>query len=87
MAAMRWLLLTMALLVAASGATYADYGSLSPCRWLVIDTAEYTGLPETIAAGRARADMALRGDLDPDAVDCLRGWWRVRYAKAQGVNL
>ncbi len=85
--AMRWLLLIVVLLVAASGATYANYGGLSPCRWLAVDTAEHTGLPENIAAARARADMALHGDLDPDAVDCLRGWWRVRYAKAHSADI
>ena len=55
---MRWLILIALLLVAAGGATYANYGSLSPCRWLVLDTSEHTGLPESLAAARARADMA-----------------------------
>ncbi len=80
---MRWILLIAVLLVAASGATYANYGSLSPCRWLVIDTAEYTGLAEPLAAARARADMALKGDIDPTTTDCVRAWWRVRFASAQ----
>ena len=80
---MRWLMLIVILLVAASGATYAGYGSLSPCRWLVIDTAEHTGLSESLAAARARADMAVHGDLQPTQLDCLNAWWRVRFASAQ----
>jgi hypothetical protein len=80
---MRWLLLIVVLLVAATGATLAGYGSLSPCRWLVIDTAAHTGLPEALASARARADMALHGDIDPTTGDCLRAWWRVRFASAQ----
>lgn len=81
--AMRWLILSGVLLVAATGATYAGYGSLSPCRWLVVDTAAHTGLPDSVAAARARADMALHGDLDPNGADCLRAWWRVRFASAK----
>jgi hypothetical protein len=84
---MRWLLLIGVCLVAATGATYADYGSLSPCRWLAVDTDEHTGLPENIATAAARADMALRGNLNPGQVDCLRGWWRVRYAEAKAGGL
>ena len=84
--AMRWLMLVVLLLIAATGVTYADYGSLNPCRWLVIDTAEHTGLPESLAAARARADMALHGDVDPTTTDCLRAWWRVRFASAQDGN-
>lgn len=80
---MRWLILVVVLLLAATGSTFAGYGSLSPCRWLVIDTAEHTGLPESLAAARARADMALHGDVDPTTTDCLRAWWRVRFAGAQ----
>ncbi len=85
--AMRWLSLIVVLLVAAAGATFAGYGSLSPCRWLVVDTAEHTGLSESLAAARARAEMALHGDLDPTAADCLRAWWRVRFASAQDGQL
>lgn len=84
--AMRWLIFIVVLLIAATGATYAGYGSLSPCRWLVVDTAEHTGLPESLAAARARADMAVHGDLDPTSTDCLRAWWRVRFAGAQDDN-
>ena len=73
-------------LIAASGATYAGYGSLSPCRWLVVDTVEHTGLPESLAAARARAEMALHGDIDPTTTDCLRAWWRVRFASAEDGN-
>ncbi len=80
---MRWLILVVVLLIAATGSTFAGYGSLSPCRWLVIDTAAHTGLPEPMAAARARADMALRGDVDPSTGDCLRAWWRVRFANAK----
>ena len=61
---MRWILLFLVLLVAALGATFAGYGSLSPCRWLVVDTVAHTGLPESVASARARADMALHGDID-----------------------
>jgi hypothetical protein len=84
---MHWLSLIVVLLVAATGSTYAAYGSFSPCRWLAVDTAEHTALPENIAAARARADMALRGNLNPGQVDCLRGWWRVRYAEAKAGGL
>jgi hypothetical protein len=60
--AMRWLILVVVLLIAATGVTFARYGSLSPCRWLVVDTAKHTGLPQTLASARARADMAAHGD-------------------------
>ena len=83
---MRWIALFVVLLVAASSSTWASYGSLNPCRWLMIDTAEHTGLPEAVAAARARADMALHGDVDPSTGDCLRAWWRVRFASAQNGN-
>lgn len=83
---MRWLILIVLLLATATGATYAGYGSFSPCRWLVVDTVEHTGLPESLAAARARADMALHGDLDPTAADCLRAWWRVRFASAKDID-
>jgi len=42
---MHWLLLIVFLLIAASGATLANYGGFSPCRRLVIDTAEHIGVP------------------------------------------
>lgn len=80
---MRWLTLLFALLVAAAGATYLGYGSLDPCRWLVIDTAKHTNLPEPLAAMRARAAMALHGDVAPTSADCLRAWWRVRFDSAE----
>lgn len=80
---MRWLIVVLALIVAATGSTYVGYGSLSPCRWLVVDTAAYTGLPEDLAAARARADMAMHGDLNQSAGTCLRAWWRVRFAEAK----
>ena len=83
---MRGLILVLILLIAATVATYAGYGSLSPCRWLVVDTAEHTGLPETLAAARARAEMALHGDFDPTTTNCLRAWWRVRFVGAQDGN-
>jgi hypothetical protein len=84
---MRWIVLFLVLMVAASGATFAGYASLSPCRWLVVDTAAHTGLPESVASARARADMALHGDIDPTSVDCLQAWWRVRFASAQDGQL
>ncbi len=83
---MRWVMPVLFLLVVAGGATYVGYGSLDPCRWLVVDTAEHTGLPEPLAAARARADMALHGNLDPTSTDCLHAWWRVRFASAQEAN-
>jgi hypothetical protein len=75
---MRWLVLIPVLALFAAGATYARYQSFDTCRWLVVDTAHGYDLSETAAEARARADMLLHGAIDPDTVDCLHAWWRVR---------
>jgi hypothetical protein len=75
---MRWLALIPVLLIVAAFGTLHRYGSFDTCRWLVVDTAHTYHLSETAAEARARADLVIRGIIDPDSVDCLYAWWRVR---------
>jgi hypothetical protein len=75
---MRWLFLIPVFAVFALGGTYFRYQSFDACHWLVVDTASAYDLSETAAGARARADMLMHGVVDPDAVDCLHAWWRVR---------
>ena len=75
---MRWLLVISAFLIFAAVGTFVRYGSYDTCDWLVTDTASTYRLSPTAAEARARADLLLRGVVDPDAMDCLHAWWRVR---------
>ncbi len=75
---MRWIIFISLFLVFATGATFARYSSFDTCRWLVVDTASTYSLPETAAMARARADLLVHGVIDPNGLDCLYAWWRVR---------
>ncbi len=65
-------------LIAASGATLVQYGSLHPCAWLRVDAAQESSLPAPIVETRLRAAFLLRGITDPGPSDCITEWWRVR---------
>lgn len=75
---MRWLIILSLFALFAFAGTYVRYQSFDTCRWLVVDTAQNHDLSETAALARARADLLLHGVIDPNAVDCLQAWWRVR---------
>lgn len=75
---MRLLVIILGLALAASAATYARYGSLDPCDWLVEDTAAADGMPRLMAQARVRAAFLLDGITDPSPGQCVRAWWTVR---------
>lgn len=75
---MRWLLVIPILLLFAAAGTFTRYNSFDSCRWLIVDTANTYELSETAATARARGDLLLHGIVDPDGLDCLYAWWRVR---------
>jgi len=75
---MKYIPVLVVLILIAIGATWVRYGSLSPCHWMVTDLAEQMGVPEGVASLKVRADLALRGILDPKPDECLVEWWRIR---------
>ncbi len=72
---MKFVLIVIGLAVAATVATYARYGSLSPCDWMEQDMARQTQLPPLVVRARIRAAFLLDGITDPGPSDCLFGWW------------
>ena len=75
---MRWLAITVGIVVAASIATFARYESLHPCDWLQHDMASATALPAPVVQARIRAAFLLRGITTPDATECLTEWWDLK---------
>jgi len=78
----KYVVIALALAVAASVATYARYRSLIPCDWLESDMMRETGLPRLVAQARISAAFLLDGITEPDPGQCLRAWWEL---KAEGA--
>ncbi len=76
--AMKTLAILVAMVTAASAATYARYESFDPCIWMEQDLAADSGLPVVVTRARIQAEFLLRGIADPDAADCLFAWWEFR---------
>ncbi len=72
---MKTLFVAAALLVAATVATYAHYGSFHPCAWLEQDIARKDEMVIIVARAKIRANFLVDGVASPDASDCLFGWW------------
>jgi hypothetical protein len=72
------LLIVIAIVFAASMATYARYESFDPCDWLQHDLARQSGLPLVVVQAQIRASFLLRGITQPGAYDCLDAWWTLR---------
>lgn len=83
---MKYAVILVILLLAASGATYTRYESLHPCDWLEQDVATEQGLPRLIAKARIHAEFLLEGVTEPSAYQCLSGWWEVRAQRALGKS-
>ena len=66
------------LAMAAAGATYARYESLSPCDWLVHDMAVESGLPLVMVRGQVAGSFLIEGITDPTPYQCLLEWWAFR---------
>ena len=75
---MKYLVIALILVAAATGATYARYRSFSPCDWMEQDLAVQTGLPLLVVQARIKADFLLQGIIDPHPGECLVEWWKVR---------
>ncbi len=75
---MKVVLVVIGLAVAATIATYARYQSLNPCDWMERDLARQAGLPPMVVRARIRTGFLLQGISDPDAFDCILGWWEFR---------
>jgi hypothetical protein len=75
---MRILTVLVVLLIAACAATYARYGSLSPCDWMERDLAQQSDLPLVALQARIRAEFLLDGVTDPGPQECLFKWWKLR---------
>ena len=75
---MRILVVVMVLLIAASAATYARYGSLDPCDWMEHDLARQSELPLVALQAQIRAEFLLDGVTDPGPQECLFKWWKLR---------
>ncbi len=71
---MKYALLAIGLVIAASAATYARYESLDPCDWLEHDLAQKSGL----AWIAKKAEILAKIGLDPGPTDCLSAWWEFR---------
>jgi len=80
---MKYALIAMTLIVAASAATYARYDSLDPCDWMARDMAQESGLPVFIIEARIRAEFLLDGITEPSSYECLSAWWKHR---AEGAS-
>ncbi|MFQ6017487.1 MAG: hypothetical protein ACE5KF_04770 [Kiloniellaceae bacterium] len=72
---MKFVVLAVGLVVAASIATYARYESFDPCDWLERDMVRQSGLPPLVVHARIRAAFLVRGIAEPGPYDCLKGWW------------
>lgn len=72
---MRYLLIFVALVAAATIATYFRYESLSPCVWLEKDMQTASGLPAIAVTAQIRGEFLLDGITEPDGWDCLLKWW------------
>jgi len=75
---MKYLVLSIGLLVAAGIATYARYESLNPCDWIEQDIVRETGLPLLVVRAQVRANFLLDGVSEPDATACLPAWWEYK---------
>lgn len=71
-------LVALALIVAASAATFARYRSLDPCAWMEHDMAERSGFPPLVVRAQIRAEFLLDGITEPGPYDCLIEWWALR---------
>ena len=76
-------IITVALFVLASGATYARYGNFDPCDWAAQDQAEVSSLPRLVWQGRLKAKLLLDGISEPAFSDCLLAWWESRADEAR----
>lgn len=72
------LILVVAGILAASGATYYRYASFHPCDWMEQDLSEESGLPRLVVKGQIRARFLVRGISDPNRIDCVFAWWDFR---------
>ena len=75
---MKWFWIVLGLVLAAGAGTYSRYQSLDPCVWLKKDMVKDSEMPEIWVEARIRARFLLEGIAEPDAVDCLQGWWSFR---------
>ena len=75
---MKALVIVLLLIAAAAAATYVEYRSFGPCDWMEQDLVEDTGYPPLVIQARIKAYFLLQGIVDPDPVECLLEWWKVR---------
>ncbi len=75
---MKIVAVVIALVVAATAATYFRYGSLDPCSWMEQDMAGSSGSPRLAVRAAIRAKFLLGGIAAPTPYDCLLGWWEFR---------
>lgn len=74
----RFAVIVAGLLLAAVIATYARYGSLDPCDWMVQDLAARSDLPLVAVRLRISGGFLLDGITNPGPGDCLVKWWQWR---------
>ena len=75
---MRIVVIVAGLLVVASIATFARYGSLHPCDWMEQDLAAQSSLPRVAVELQISAAFLLEGITNPGPGDCLVKWWEWR---------
>lgn len=68
----------LALLFAASTATYIQYQSFDPCNWMEQDLASDGRLSRLAAKARVRGQFLVQGITDPGAGQCVMAWWEFR---------
>ena len=78
--------IVLVLAAGATLATYMRYDSLHPCDWLHRDMVLASGHPEVWVQIRIRALFFLEGIDEPDAADCLRGWWDFRVEELEKLE-
>jgi len=83
---MRVFVLVFALSAAGVAATFARYGSLHPCDWLLHDMVDASDMPEIWVETRIRARFFLDGVSEPGVVDCLDGWWTFRIEEIDKLD-
>lgn len=75
---------SLALMLAASAATYVQYQSFDPCQWMEQDLASQGGLTHLAAKARVRGQFLIRGIAEPDAGQCVMAWWEFRADNPSG---
>ena len=83
---MRVFVLVFALSAAGIAATFARYGSLHPCDWLLHDMVDASDMPEPLVEPSVQLRLLFDGLIQPTALDCLDRWWSFRIEESDKLD-